>query len=180
MNKIQIKKFLESEEETTIENIRNIRNREVEKLKEKIVIESLKGLDVKELEIEIKTLLKELKQIDMYFEKSDSYSYYNSYTRQATYYLESLLNRGGLEKDILKTLNKKSYMSDKPTVKYEAQREQIRNEYTKLKGNISSMTGAQATEYLKELGFKIPETNVVKNEVMSTINISLLKELRGE
>jgi len=179
MNKNEIKKFLELEEVKTINNIKQERNKELENLKEKASNEALKGLNLNEIEVDAKLLLNKFKQIEIYLEKNTIYTCDAAHAIKASEYLESMINTG-FEKDIKESINARWRETSQPEINYKKQKEQIRDEYTKLKGNISAMTGVQATEYLKELGFKIPEINIVKNEVMSPINISLLKELRGE
>jgi hypothetical protein len=178
MNKIQIKKFIEEERIKTIKNAKQKATEEINRIKEQEAEESLKSISVYELEIDIEKLLGKLKNIQTYFDRNKNYTYNCSRISNAMDYLQTSLNKG-IKKDIQDSIDTKAYMRFEPYSKFDNQKAVINEEFSKILGNVSSMTGVKATEYLKELGFEIPEENVTKNEIMAPINIALLKELRG-
>lgn len=61
--------------------------------------------------------------------------------------------------------------------KYSKEREELSREFNKIRGNISAMNGKQATEYLQGLGFELEKEEKEKNEILSPVNMNVIKKL---
>ena len=184
MNKVEIKRYLGSQQDLSTNVIIIQRNAAIEAERIAETANIFKDVDLKAVNDATDALVKALKPYVTTVQKTNADNAYNhKYSR--LYSIAQALEHISNDKDYLKSYAKglnENYNSKKPSElqrNYTIARNKVDTEFRKILGNISKMNAKEATEYIVGLGFILPDESApIANAVLAPIDVKMLQSLR--
>ena len=170
MNKQDILKFLKNKEDEAITKIKAKCSKELDQLQEDVIKDmNINFEDIDEL---AEYMLDHLQPI---VEKIQSQPLWQNHSRVSNFVkVVQVLKDHGIKDMIQKDIYTTPRTNLKCIREMQNSLDLVVNEHKKVVGNIEDMRGPEATKYLTELGFKLPQSRYKKTEQLEHIDKSKL------